>query len=337
MNMTISMRSDVLFRITLGLLAGSAAFGQPTAPKPAAAPAFEVATVKPSAPLDMAAVRAGTAHTGTKINAARVDIGTASLFRLICIAYRVKPYQVTGPDWLTTTMYDIQAKIPDGGTADQVPEMLQTLLADRFGLKIRHELKDQQVYALVILPGGPKLKESVPEPEPPAPAPDAPKPTEMSLPTTQGDVKLTRAADGVNIEMPGQISGKVHMTLNQGPGQLSGIHAEVPGATMKTFAEILSTGVVERPVVDLTRLDGRYDLAVDMSMLDAMNAARAVTGLGAGGGGDGGNPGASGIASDPAGTSIFTSIQKLGLKLEPRKMPLDLVIVDHMEKTPTAN
>src|SRR5665213_2250323 len=80
--------------------------------------AFEVATVKPSAPLDPAAIKGGTAHIGTRIDASRVDIGTASLFRLICTAYRLRPYQVTGPDWLKTTVFDIQAKIPSGVPAD---------------------------------------------------------------------------------------------------------------------------------------------------------------------------------------------------------------------------
>jgi uncharacterized protein (TIGR03435 family) len=90
------------------------AVGAAVAQSQSAPMAFEVATVKPSPPLDMAAMRAGTAHVGTRIDAARVDIGYASLFRLICTAYQVKPYRVAGPDWLKTAMYDVQAKIPDG-------------------------------------------------------------------------------------------------------------------------------------------------------------------------------------------------------------------------------
>jgi uncharacterized protein (TIGR03435 family) len=112
----VNPMNKFLLRMNLGLLlATSTALAQF---------AFEVATIKPSAPLDMAAMRAGTAHVGTRIDSARVDIGTASLFRLICTAYRLKPYQVTGPEWMKTTTYDIQAKIPDGGTTDRVPEML---------------------------------------------------------------------------------------------------------------------------------------------------------------------------------------------------------------------
>jgi uncharacterized protein (TIGR03435 family) len=102
---------------------------------------------------------------------------------------------------------------------------------------------------------------------------------------------------------------------------------------MKTFAEMLSVGVVDRPVVDMTGLTGNYEVAVDLSAEDAMNVARAsVMFLPARGGGGG-----DGAASDPPGTSVYTSIGNLGLKLEPRKLPLDVLVVDHMEKVPTAN
>jgi uncharacterized protein (TIGR03435 family) len=42
-------------------------------------------------------------------------------------------------------------------------------------------------------------------------------------------------------------------------------------------------------------------------------------------------------ASDPGGGSIFRSVQEMGLKLDPRKAPLELIVVDHIEKTPTEN
>jgi uncharacterized protein (TIGR03435 family) len=293
----------------------------------------------------MAAMRAGKAHIGTKIDAARVDIGSASLFRLICTAYRIKPYQLTGPDWLKTTMYDIQAKIPDGVSTEKVPEMLQTLLAERFALKFHTDAKDQSVYALVIAKGGPKLKESGTDPSTPqndnVPAPtEKTPPLTMSMPTAQGDVKLTRTKDGASLEMPGgEITGKIRATMNGGAGAPPRIHLESSATTMKTFAELLSVGVVDRPVVDKTGLTGKYDVAVDLSPEDAMNVARASVNFGpaqpAGGGDAGRNR--DGFASDPSGSSVLSSIQNLGLKLESRKLPVDMLIVDRMEKTPSAN
>jgi uncharacterized protein (TIGR03435 family) len=319
------------------------AVGVASAQIPQGAVVFEVATVKPSAPLDMAAMRAGRAHIGTKIDAGRVDIGSASLFRLICTAYRVSPYQVGGPEWLKTTMYDIQAKIPDGGAVDKIPEMLQTLLADRFGLKIHRDFKDQPVYALVVAKGGIKMKESNPEPETPS-TPDAAPPTgkaatvSMSMPTAQGAVKVTRTAQGASIEMPGgEISGKIRMTTTGGSGAQMRIHLESSGTTMKTFAQMLSVGLPERPVLDKTDLSGRYEVAVDISAEDAMNIGRAAASFGPGQGGGEARKLPDDVASDPSGSSLTSSVQKLGLKLEPRKLPLEMLVVDHIEKTPTAN
>ncbi len=305
--------------------------------------AFEVATIKPSAPLDPLAMRAGKAHIGTKIDSSRVDIGTATLFRLICTAYRLRPYQVAGPDWLKNTVFDIQAKIPDRVSPDKVPEMLQTLLTERFGLKVHHEDKEQPVYALVVGPAGIKMKESPPEPDPPPPPPGTPAPMEMSAPTLQGDVKMTRSAQGLTLQMPeGEIKGKIRISLpgQGGEGKPMRIHLESSGTTMESFAQMLSVGVVDRVVVDKTGLKGAYEVAVDLSQDDAMSVARAAVmngpmGAVMGAGGEGGNQ-AAGL-SDPSGSAINKSIQDLGLKLEPRRLPLDTLIIDHIEKTPTAN
>lgn len=324
--------------ISLSLLFAA---GAVLAQTPPALPAFEVATVKPSAPYDLAAMRAGTAHIGTRIDASRVDIGTASLFRLICTAYRLKPYQVSGPEWLKTTTFDIQAKIPAGVTSDKVPEMLQTLLVERFGLKVHHDSKEQPVYALVVAQGGLKVKETAPEPAPVPPAAGsagAPKPAEMSIPTLQGDVRMVRTAQGASIEMPGgEISGKIRLSAGE-PATPPRIHVE-SSASMKTFAEMLSVGLVDRPVVDMTGLAGTYDLAGELSLEDVMGVARTSISflpIGGGGGGDaGGGPAAN--LSDPSGSSVSKSLQNMGLKLDPRKLPLDMLVIDHIEKTPTEN
>jgi len=334
---------DKFLHLSLGgLFAACVAFAQPSTPL-----AFEVATVKPSAPLDMAALRNGKAHIGTRLDAARLDIGSATLSRLICSAYRLKPYQVSGPEWLKNTMFDIQATLPHGATAAQVPDMLQTLLAERFGLKVHRDSKEQPVYALVVAKGA-KLTESAPDPAPPPAPVDAPqpeskgRPESIAFPTAQGDVKLTRSGEGINLEMPGgEITGKVRASVvRSGPSPT--IHLESSATTMKSFAAMLSVGIVDRPVVDQTGLTGNYEIAVDISGDDAINVARASVSflpMGGGGGGEGRHEGgtAPGGASDPSGSSIFSSLQKLGLKLEPRKLPLDTLVIDHIEKTPTEN
>lgn len=225
-------------KLLLPMLAAGCMLAQPPL-------AFEVTTVKPSAPVDAAALTSGKAHVGTKIDASRVEIGTASLFRLICTAYRLKPYQVAGPEWLKTTAFDIQAKIPAGGTAEQVPDMLRTLLEERFGLKIHRENREQSVYALVVAKGGPKMEVSQPETATAPPAAAAPK-QEIPVPTLQGDMKLTRAVDGLSIEMPGgEIPGKLRVSMS--PGQPPKMHLAISNTTMKSLADMLSAGV-DRPV-----------------------------------------------------------------------------------------
>jgi uncharacterized protein (TIGR03435 family) len=111
---------------------------------------------------------------------------------------------------------------------------------------------------------------------------------------------------------------------------------------------------MDRPVVDQTELKGNYQLAVDLTLDDMRNAARAAgvtIPAGGGPGGPGGGPGGAAgagagapagaapadAASDPSGGSIFQSIQLLGLKLEPKKAPLDRIVIDKIEKMPTEN
>jgi uncharacterized protein (TIGR03435 family) len=88
----------------------------------------------------------------------------------------------------------------------------------------------------------------------------------------------------------------------------------------------------------MTELKGNYQVALDLAMGDLQNVARraGIAGVEAplASGGAGGLP--SDAASDPSG-SVFKSVQQLGLKLEPRKAPLDQIVVDHVEKMPTEN
>src|SRR5580693_752688 len=148
------------------LLVAGAAFGQTPAPTLE----FEVASIKPAGTLDPAKMMSGEMHVGFKVEGARVDIGFLSLSDLIGIAYKVKSYQISGPDWMAAQRFDIMAKLPEGATKEQAPEMLQALLAERFKLTIHRSSKENQIYALVVGKNGPKLKES--PPDEPAPAAD---------------------------------------------------------------------------------------------------------------------------------------------------------------------
>jgi uncharacterized protein (TIGR03435 family) len=299
------------------LFVAGAAFAQ-TSP----GPAFEVASIKLSGPPDPAKMMSG--RVGMKVDGARVDIGFLSLVNLICTAYNVKAYQVSGPDWMSGQRFDIMAKLPAGASQDQAPEMLQALLAERFKLTIHRASKEIQVYALVVGKNGPKLKESPPD-QPAAPAADgAPPSTDTSLRVSGDPQKGMTISNGLG-------AGTVKMTMANGA-----MHMESLKMSMPQFAEALSR-FLDHPVVDMTAIKGNYQMALDLSMEDLMNAARSAgVQVPAGAGGMAGRGSAEG-ASDPSGSSLFNNVQQLGLRLEARKAPVDQIVIDHIEKLPTEN
>jgi uncharacterized protein (TIGR03435 family) len=214
--------------------------------------------------------------------------------------------------------------------------MLQNLLADRFKLVVHRETKDQPIYALIVAKGGPKLKPSEPDPpeSPDAPsADDKPKKGEQVFGEGKQQVRISgNPTDGKGITIKGGAFGQANITMADGK-----IHIETPKMTMAALADTATT-FAGRPVIDMTELKGNYQVALDLSVGEMLNVARNV-GLpvppNAGGGG-GGGVGLS-DASDPGGSSIFASMQQLGLKLDARKAPMPFLVVDHFEKTPTEN
>src|SRR5207302_3033122 len=108
---------------------------------------------------------------GMKMDAGRVDIESVGLTELINLAFKVTPSRVTGPGWtgvgnpLTAQRFDIHATLPAGATKDDVPEMLQSLLAERFKLVSHREQREQPAFALIVGKNGSKLQPS-PEPTP---------------------------------------------------------------------------------------------------------------------------------------------------------------------------
>ena len=305
--------------LVFAVFMATGAFGQ--------APAFEVATIKPASMPTPADVAAGKLHVGMTVDAQRVDIGFLSLSDLITIAYRVKRYQVVGPDWMSGQRFDVQGKIPEGASRDQVPEMLQALLAERFKLAVHRDTKEHAVYALVVGKGGPKLKEAAPDADPPS-----------SEAGGGGGVGVKVNREGRGGVIVGGRGGNVKMQMKQG----GVMHFEMPKMSMSGLADMLSP-FMDRPVVDLTELKGNYQIELDLSMDEMRNAAKsagfAMPGTPerpAAGGGDAGKSPVDAV-SDPSGSSVFQSVQQLGLKLEARKSPVETIVVDHLEKMPTEN
>ena len=116
-------------------------------------------------------------------------------------------------------------------------------------------------------------------------------------------------------------------------GENGEVRYESDSMSLAGFATVLSQAV-DRPVVDQTGVKGNYQVSYGFSLsaqLEALeNAAREP-------GQQDGNPAPPpGAASDPR-SSIFSSVQQLGLKLEPRKLPWNVVVIDHIDNTPTEN
>jgi uncharacterized protein (TIGR03435 family) len=247
-----------------------------------------------------------------------------SITELLRFAYKVKSFQISGPEWLNAERYNIHAKMPAGASRDQIPEMMQALLAERFKLALHRSTTDQQVYGLIVAKDGLKLKESAPDENGPTAsggpaAPLAPTPTDGGAQVraavssdTSGNVSST-SINGDMKMLPRENGMRLHMTRMNATGMV----------------EVLSR-FLDRPVVDMTDLKGRYDLDVDVGLEDMLKMAQAA--------------GVSvpiqrptGSASVPGESSVFTAIQQYGLKLEPRKAPIEQLIIDHVERTPTEN
>ena len=293
-------------------IATSIALAQPT-------PAFEVAVIKPATIEGLqAAQRAGQQpHAGVTVDNNRLDMGFQSLSDIIARAYAVIPAQLVGPDSLKTDRYDILAKLPAGANEDQVPQMLQALLAERFGLKIHREKRETAIYALVVSKGGLNSKKMTPATTPEL-APE-PQPGDRIQSTPFGKITIRQTSDkGAIGFMPGM------GVLKQGMGP-NGIHIEMSNLTTTRFAQMLSQ---DRLVVDKTGLKGSYEASFDVA-IDAPPPPPPP------GGGDVG--GGAAMASAPQLNPMFQAVEQMGLKLEPQKDLVEMIVIDHIEKTPTDN
>lgn len=212
--------------------------------------------------------------------------------------------QISGPAWIESEWYDITAKVPPGATEDQVNHMLQNLLAERFGLKLHHETREVSGYELVASKNGPKPKPtSHPTAERVAAGSAGPKPAydQDGFPQVPPDLSATlfSAAEEGNMHVTGQSQSIIDLIL--------------------TIETSLNDG---KRVVDKTGLTGKYDFKMD---LGAMGGFR--------------RPGLGPLPpGDPVGPDIFTALDKyLGLKLQKAQIPIDVLVIDHLDKVPTDN
>jgi uncharacterized protein (TIGR03435 family) len=183
----------------------------------------------------------------------------------------------------------------DPNVPDPIALRVQSLLADRFQLKFHRETRELPAYELILAKGGPKIKLS--EDQSPYRLPE------------KGDPPLPPPK-------PGGAMGRGSIRI--GIGQL-----EANGIAFATFVQSLSQ-IVGRTIVDKSGLTGLYDIKLQWTP----EMGQATNPFG---------PLPAGVepppASDPSGPSIFTAIQEqLGLKLESTKGPVEVIVIDSVEK-----
>ena len=253
---------------------------------------FEVASVKPTAK-DKAGDRLSMMlRQARRENLApgaipmddpgRIRLDNWALIDLIAAAYRVRATQVSGPSWLPDQGFDVEAKVPEGARKEQLNGMLQSLLEERFGLKVHHDSTTKPGFALLAGKNGPNLKPA-------------------ELPRSEEE------------RLRQQSRGRATLEDRMQDARANG--TPLDGFRRDRWPSIntarLATNLVrftEAPVVDETGLTGEYSVIIETWK----------------------NP-------DVPGGTIFDAVERLGLKLERRKIPVDTIVVDYVSKSPTTN
>jgi uncharacterized protein (TIGR03435 family) len=268
---------------------------------------FEVASVKAS-PERVPGVptRVGvTGGPGSK-DPGRWSCENLTLSNLVEEAYDLRAFQLLAPDWMQQARFHIEAKLPAGATKEQFREMLRNLLAERFDLKVHPDKKEMSGYELVLAKSGPKFKDA---------APPKPEDADDSAPRRREPGPPPRDERGFPVLPPGMPG----MAIMRGFAR-----AQWLNMTTEELARNLSYQS-RRPVTDATGLTGKYDFSLYW-MAGALDAGPRPEG----------EPAAA--PSDPAGPSLFSALQEqLGLRLESKKVTLDVIVVDHAQKTPREN
>lgn len=265
---------------------------------------FEAASVKPADP-SLPGSRMAT-------QPGRVEVTGMPLRMLLRIALQVQEYQIVGfPDWADSERYSIVAKLPQGTPQHDIPAMMANLLRDRFKLATHKETREMPIYALVVAGRdgrlGPNLKATSPECEKEIDALRADSAGRPAGPGRSGPPDFSQGAP----------CGFMRTTAGLSMGSGQSLQGLVP----------LLTNAAGRPVVDKTGLTGRYDFTLRWAF-DPTQGTGPLAGQA---------PGGPAVASDPDAPTLFTALQEqLGLKLDSQRAPMDVVVIDHVER-PTSD
>jgi len=268
-------------------------------------PAFEVASIRPNK-------STGSPHSNIPLDSedemkpvgGLLSISNMRLRGVIAFAYKLTgniQYLMPGlPDWIDSQHFDIEARAEGNPTKDQFRLMVQSLLADRFKLTTHQETRELSVFALVLSrPGklGPQL----------APHPD----------DTACNNLATAAVfpSSPVVPLPSIPCGGLITLQPSVPDQF---RVGGRGIALQLLASsVVGAESFERPIVDGTGLTGTFDFWLQWSPQAAQsNGAQAV-----------------GLQSDPSGPTLQEAVrEQLGLKLEPQRALVDVIVVDRLEQ-----
>lgn len=260
--------------------------------------AFEVASIRPDTSLATQELRA--TPNG------RLIATNVSLRRLIVRAYKLHDAQVIGaPDWAARERFDIDARMataPAGGPEGVFP-LLQPLLFDRFKLRAHMETRALPAYVLVVARSDRRLGPQI-----------RPTAADCSRATTLSQEEIrANARDGWP---PCGMTFTVSYVASRATGtEMVQVRIRRSGSTMRDFAAALQEGL-DRPVIDGTGLDGRFDVEYTHAP-QPPTAAESPFG--------------------PPAPMLFVALnEQLGLKLEARRTSVPVLVIDGIER-PTAN
>jgi uncharacterized protein (TIGR03435 family) len=303
----------------------------PDGPKPA----FEVASVRPNT----APFNALSLSSLLRASPGRFTMSGLPLQMLLTLAFQIRQDQMVGmPDWVRTSRFDINAKMPDGAPQDQMPLMIQSLLEDRFRLKWHTETREGDIYALVVARKdgrlGPKLTKSDMECKAIIEQRQAAMKEAMAKAEASGPQERQAMLEKF-LPKPGEpLMCNTSMTPAATAGGPMALTLKAAGMELTNLVSLL-TSLSGRPVVDRTGLTGAFDFefAFSPTMMarglttSLPTAPPAAAGLGAPAGG----LGAPVPTTDDSPTVFQALEEQLGLRLRPERGPLEYFVVDNIQ------
>jgi uncharacterized protein (TIGR03435 family) len=276
------------------------------------APAFEVASVRLTSP--------GT-RGSSRITDTRVDLVNYPLRALLLMAFRVSEYQLAAPAWVDDVRVDVRATLPPGTSRSDVPEMLQDLMRRRFGAETRIEQRPLQAYELLVGPNGISMREVPPLNELGAELPaDAFSATPISE-TVEGPVRSFAIPLGMTTITAATRYTRIFTAERT-------VILDAKRMTMNELTTALRS-TMDAPVVNRTGLLGGYEFKIELPSDAAVVRGLLSRGISTT---VQGTP-----LTEPTGVSASDALKQIGLQLERRRTPIDVIVVDKLERTPTEN